>query len=117
MYLCVINPVTSHRDSSYNICTNFYHIVNPEATKPFRHTWKSLPDTCANFRCVTENCHDWSKRKTYLECDALDLNCHWKKSRFYLDGNLKFGRGEHPLSFLKNSTLSLNRWHGLLYYS
>ncbi|KAJ5462861.1 hypothetical protein N7475_007805, partial [Penicillium sp. IBT 31633x] len=60
-----------------------------EATKPFRHTWKSLPNTCANFRCVTDDWHDLSKRKTYLECDAQDLNGNWKKSRFYLDENVK----------------------------
>ncbi|KAJ6000758.1 hypothetical protein N7481_001167 [Penicillium waksmanii] len=64
-----------------------------EATAPFRHTWKSLPDSCANFSCITENWNDWSERKTYLECDAQDLNGTWKKSRFYLDENVKAARG------------------------
>lgn len=72
-----------------------------EASAPFRHTWKSLPDSCANYRCVTENWHDLSKRRTYLECDARDLNGNWKQSRFYLDENIKAAKGEHPLSFLE----------------
>ncbi|EPS31348.1 hypothetical protein PDE_06303 [Penicillium oxalicum 114-2] len=82
-----------------------------EASKPFKHTWKSLPDTCKNYRCITENWDEWSERKTYLECDALDLNGNWKKSRFHLDEFVKFTRDD--LIFLttpnyNSATLSSN---------
>ncbi|KAJ5648505.1 hypothetical protein N7490_004877 [Penicillium lividum] len=82
-----------------------------EASMPFKHTWKSLPDTCKNYRCVTENWDEWSERKTYLECDALDLNGNWKKSRFHLDEFVKFTRDD--LFFLttpnyNSATLSSN---------
>lgn len=65
-----------------------------EASGPFRHTWKTLPDTCKNYRCVTEDWDNLSKRKTYLLCDALDLNGNWKKSKMYLDENIKAQEGE-----------------------
>lgn len=86
-----------------------------EATKPFRHTWKSLPNTCANFRCVTDDWHDLSKRKTYLECDAQDLNGNWKKSRFYLDENVKASTGEYPLSFLEKLNTDFDYIDGMIY--
>ncbi|OQE13206.1 hypothetical protein PENFLA_c052G00584 [Penicillium flavigenum] len=64
-----------------------------QEAKAFRKTWKSLGDSCRNFRCVTENFNDISKRRTYLECEAQDEDGSWKKNRIPLDPIVKFGTG------------------------